>query len=99
MINYIGGLPGVRFAGLTTFPALLYDPTSGGARVTPNMATLAKAAETAQRHLGGDDQNAIQINAPGTTSTAVLAQLAEAGATQVEPGHGLTGTTPLACGG
>ncbi|MCY4037118.1 MAG: YhfX family PLP-dependent enzyme, partial [bacterium] len=95
MINHIGRLPGVRFAGLTTFPALLYDPTSGGARVTPNMATLARAAEAARRQLGGDSQGQLQINAPGTTSTAVLAQLAEAGATQVEPGHGLTGTTPL----
>ncbi|MYH71565.1 MAG: YhfX family PLP-dependent enzyme [Acidimicrobiia bacterium] len=95
MINHIAGLPGVRFAGLTTFPALLYDPHTGGARVTPNMATLARAAESARHHLGGEDQEVLQINAPGTTSTAVLAQLAEAGATQVEPGHGLTGTTPL----
>ena len=95
MINHIGGLPGVRFAGLTTFPALLYDSASGGARVTPNMATLARAAETARRHVGGEDQDRLQINAPGTTSTTVLSQLAEAGATQVEPGHGLTGTTPL----
>ncbi len=95
MIDHIGGLPGVRFAGLTTFPALLYDPDSGGARVTPNMATLARAADSARHHLGGEDQDVLQINAPGTTSTAVLSQLAEAGATQVEPGHGLTGTTPL----
>ncbi|MYL08013.1 MAG: YhfX family PLP-dependent enzyme [Acidimicrobiia bacterium] len=95
MINHIAGLPGVRFAGLTTFPALLYDSSGGGARVTPNMATLGRAAELARHHLGGGDQDVLQINAPGTTSTAVLAQLAEAGATQVEPGHGLTGTTPL----
>ena len=95
MINHIGELPGVRFAGLTTFPALLFDPASGGARLTPNMATLSRAAETARRHMGHEDRGILQINAPGTTSTAVLAQLAEAGATQVEPGHGLTGTTPL----
>lgn len=95
MISHIDGLPGVRFAGLTTFPALLFDPHTGGARVTPNMATLARAAESARSHSDGDDQDLLQINAPGTTSTAVLAQLAEAGATQVEPGHGLTGTTPL----
>ncbi len=95
MMDFIDGLPGVRFAGLTTFPALLFDPSSGGAQLTPNMATLARAAETARRRLGGEDQRLLQINAPGTTSTAVLAQLAEAGATQVEPGHGLTGTTPL----
>ncbi len=37
----------------------------------------------------------IEINAPGTTSSAVVPALAEAGATQCEPGHGLTGTTPL----
>lgn len=95
MIDHIAELPGVRLAGLTTFPALLFDPSSDRARVTPNMATLARAAESARRHLGRDHEELLQINAPGTTSTAVLAQLAEAGATQVEPGHGLTGTTPL----
>ena len=36
----------------------------------------------------------MSVNAPGTTSTAVLSILADAGATQAEPGHGLTGTTP-----
>jgi len=94
MIAHIAGLPGARFAGLTTFPALLFDPATGRARTTPNLATLARAAESARQYLG-EDQESLQINAPGTTSTAVLAQLAEAGATQVEPGHGLTGTTPL----
>ena len=95
MIDHIAGLPGVRFAGLTTFPALLFDPASASARTTPNMATMSRAAEAARRHLGSEDPTPLQINAPGTTSTAVLAQLAKAGATQVEPGHGLTGTTPL----
>jgi predicted amino acid racemase len=37
----------------------------------------------------------VEINAPGTTSTQVLQLLAGGGATQVEPGHGLTGSTPL----
>lgn len=77
-------LEGARFAGITTFPALLYDPKS---QPTPNLSTLAKAAE----RISGP----IRINAPGTTSTEVLATLAEHGATQVEPGHALTGTTPL----
>ncbi len=95
MIDHIAELPGVRFAGLTTFPALLFDPASGLTRVTPNLATLARAAESARQRLGHEGQELLQINAPGTTSTEVLAQLAEAGATQVEPGHGLTGTTPL----
>ena len=93
---FIGALettPGARFAGLTTFPALLFDPASGGARTTRNVETLARAAESARRRLGSDAP--VEINAPGTTSIAVLDRLAEAGATQVEPGHGLTGTTPL----
>ena len=35
------------------------------------------------------------MNAPGTISTAALQQVAKIGATQVEPGHGLTGMTPI----
>ena len=93
MIDRIAGMGGAEFAGLTTFPALLFDSASGGARLTPNAETLARAAETARGHPACPQT--LEINAPGTTSTEVLGMLAEAGATQVEPGHGLTGTTPL----
>ena len=93
LLDRLSAMADVRFAGLTTFPALLFDPAAGGARTTRNVETLARAAALARRHLGPDA--AVEINAPGTTSTAVLERLAEAGATQVEPGHGLTGTTPL----
>ncbi|MGH9246663.1 MAG: alanine racemase [Acidimicrobiales bacterium] len=84
-------LDGARFAGLTTFPALLFDHQSGEVQTTPNLSTLERAAEALRGHGRGD----IEINAPGTTSSEVLPLLAAAGATQVEPGHGLTGTTPL----
>ena len=93
MIDRITGMEGAEFAGLTTFPALLFDASIGGARLTPNVETLARAAEIARRHPACPER--LEINAPGTTSTEVLAMLAESGATQVEPGHGLTGTTPL----
>ncbi|MCY4666037.1 MAG: alanine racemase [Acidimicrobiaceae bacterium] len=93
MIDRIAGMDGAEFAGLTTFPALLFDAATGGARLTPNADTLARAAETARRHPACPER--LEINAPGTTSTEVLAMLASSGATQVEPGHGLTGTTPL----
>jgi len=83
-------LTGGRFAGITTFPALLFDPGSRRVAPTPNLRTLEAAAATL-RHTGRD----IEINAPGTTSTAMLSALASAGVTQVEPGHALTGTTPL----
>lgn len=89
--DQIDTLDGARFAGITTFPALLFDQQTGALRRTHNLRTL-EAAAAALRDAGRDD---IEINGPGTTSSAALAVLAEAGVTQVEPGHALTGTTPL----
>jgi predicted amino acid racemase len=91
MADRLDGLDGARFAGITTFPALLFDQASRKIVPTPNLATLHRAAEA----LAKAGRTGIVINAPGTTSSAVLAALAAAGTTQVEPGHGLTGTTPL----
>lgn len=82
---------GGRFAGITTFPALLFDAEHREVRPTPNLRTLRHAAE----RLAAQGRRDIAINAPGTTSAVVLQALADAGATQVEPGNALTGTTPL----
>ncbi|MBS1672921.1 MAG: alanine racemase [Actinobacteria bacterium] len=84
-------IPGVRFGGITTFPATLFDAGDGDVIATPNRRTLTRARAA----LEAAGFSGFAVNAPGTTSTATLAALAEAGATQVEPGHGLTGTTPL----
>ncbi len=84
-------LPGGRFAGITTFPALLFDVASRTVKPTPNLGTLRQASETLARF----GHKRFEINAPGATSSVTLEALAEAGATEVEPGHGLTGTTPL----
>lgn len=83
-------LDGAHFAGITTFPALLFDPGTQAVLPTPNLKTLERVA--ASLHDAG---RTVEINGPGTTSTVTLATLAAAGVTQVEPGHGLTGTTPL----
>lgn len=87
----ISAMPGLEFAGITTFPALLFDADSRSVKPTPNLATLQKA----RARLEAAGYRDLQINAPGTTSTVMFQALADAGATQVEPGHGLTGTTPL----
>ena len=87
----IDALEGARFAGITTFPALLFHADAKEVRPTPNLATLERAA--ARLHDAGVAE--VRINAPGTTSSTVFGLLGEHGATQVEPGHGLTGTTPL----
>lgn len=87
----LDGLEGGRFAGITTFPALLFDQATNKVKPTPNLKTLQRAAEKLQT----SGRNDIEINAPGTTSSVVLSALAGAGATQCEPGNGLHGTTPL----
>ena len=91
MAGALDKLPGGRFAGITTFPALLFDAANRTFKPTPNLETLRQASGTLARF----GYKGIEINAPGTTSSVTLEALAEAGATQVEPGHGLTGTTPL----
>ena len=87
----IDALRGARFAGITSFPAQLYDHAKRRIRHTPNLATLRRTADALRQAGFGE----IEINAAGTTSIVTLAALAEAGATQVEPGNGLHGTTPL----
>jgi len=87
----LDALPHAAFAGVTTFPALLFDSESRQVKSTPNLKTLERAAHA----LSAAGRGEIAINAPGTTSSVVLPLLAAAGATQVEPGHGLTGSTPL----
>ena len=84
-------LGNVRLTGVTSFPALLFDKDSRQLRLTGNASVIAEAADIVSKHAG---QPAV-VNMPGTTGTDALKMLAAAGATQAEPGHGLTGTTPL----
>ena len=89
--DFMDSLPGGKFSGITSFPALLFNPETKKVEKTPNMGTLEEAIEKLKKA----GREGIEVNAPGTTSTKVMRLLADAGATQVEPGHGLTGTTPL----
>jgi predicted amino acid racemase len=87
----IAVLPNVHVVGTTSFPCVRYDASGEGApELTPNFATAVRCAEA----LATDGFEITQINAPGNTSSATMPLLAEHGATHVEPGHGLTGTTP-----
>lgn len=84
-------LPGVRIAGVTGFPCVLCDPVTGVPRATPTFGLLREArARLARRGHSG-----LKLSAPSVTSMATLPLLAELGATHGEPGHALTGTTPL----
>ena len=85
--------PNVRIVGVTSFPVLAYSfaEDSGLPGFNPNMATIVRTAERLRDELGLEIS---VINAPGNTSRDTLAMLKEAGATHVEPGHGLFGTAP-----
>ena len=87
----INNLPGLHVSGITTFPAHLFDEQKHEVVATNNLRTLEKAATI----LANEGMKDIEINAPGTTSSMLFHRLAALGVTQVEPGHGFTGTTPL----
>ena len=81
----------VSISGVTSFPCFLYDEKSNDVQATNNMFTVLKAKQILEQ-LGC---NIININTPSTTCELTLEKMAQYGATSGEPGHGLTGTTPI----
>ncbi|WP_312641057.1 alanine racemase [Hydrogenoanaerobacterium sp.] len=90
-VNELNGLKGIEFAGIATFPAQLFNYKTMSVEHTHNYQTLLKTAEVLRKA----GYSEVEVNAPGTTSSMLFEELAASGVTQVEPGHGLTGTTPL----
>lgn len=83
-------LPGIRIAGITSFPCFLYNGEKDDIAPTPNLQTVLKAKEILT-----DCGIAPEIiNTPSTTCCRTLELMAEYGCNCGEPGHGLTGTTP-----
>jgi predicted amino acid racemase len=88
--NAIRSYEGVRIAGVTTFPATLFNPKTERQEATVNFDTILRAAEK----LTGLGFDIRQINAPGASATIGFEVVAQKGGTHAEPGHALTGTTP-----
>jgi predicted amino acid racemase len=87
----IDALPGVRVAGVVTFPGTLFDPNTGRIEPAPNFANVIRARDRLTELGFRIDQ----VNTPGAGSTRGFEMVARLGGTVAEPGHGLTGTTPL----
>ena len=87
-------LPGVRIAGVTAFPCVLCDPVTGRPRAHRELRPGASRRGRCWPR-GRARSGALLLSAPGATSVASLPLLARLGATHGEPGHALTGTTPL----
>lgn len=88
----ISRLPGVRVAGVTSFPCLLWDAEAAVVRPTGNLESVTEAARILRDDVGLDLD---QINAPGVTCVGTMPLVAARGATHVEPGSALSGHTPL----
>lgn len=90
-LKEIKDLPGIAVAGVTSFPCFLYDDKSGEIQPTQNLQTVIKAKEILQ---ACGIQPEI-LNVPSATCVAALSLIERYGCNSGEPGHGLTGTTPL----
>lgn len=88
----INTLPSVRVVGVTSYPCLLFNETTSQLELLPNLETVLRARDVLRSELG--DQIWC-VNTPGVTCVRALSVLQSAGVTHAEPGHALTGTTPL----
>ena len=91
LVEFIRALGNIRINGVTSFPCYLYSKESGDIEPTENLRTVLKAEEILISLGYGD----LVINTPSTTSVRTIQRMAECGGNCGEPGHGLTGTTPL----
>ncbi|MEH6988706.1 YhfX family PLP-dependent enzyme [Cytobacillus firmus] len=87
----LAGLPGINVAGVTTFPNFQLSEDKKSMEPTPNFTTLLKAKDILEKK----GIAVKQVNGPSATSCETIPFLAEQGVTHGEPGHALTGTTPL----
>lgn len=77
--------------GVTSFPCYLYDADVSDIIPTNNLQTVKKAVEILE-----DSGIYVDIvNTPSTTCVRTIQKMAEYGGNCGEPGHGLTGTTPM----
>lgn len=87
----IAKMSNVRIVGVTSFPCFLYSDETGRIEPTENMRVLNRAAKM----LRTMDIDVKQINGPSATCVSSIPLLRQMGVTHGEPGHALTGTTPL----
>lgn len=86
----VADLPDIRLAGVTAFPCLVAEDDRAVA--TANLEAVIQAARILREELG---LPVSQVNTPSLSTCTTLPMLKEAGSTHAEPGHALTGSTPL----
>ncbi|SHF14534.1 Predicted amino acid racemase [Seinonella peptonophila] len=91
VIPELNKLSGIRVVGVTTFPVLKLNETQTEYLFTSNLETLLAARDLLQSF----GMNVTQLNGPSATCCHTIPMLKQQGITHGEPGHALTGTTPL----
>lgn len=91
LVAKVSKLENIIIGGLTVFPALLFDATENKIVPTNNMKAMNRAKDIMEK-LGYKD---LMINLPSCTCANSIPLIKQLGGTCGEPGHGLTGTTPL----
>lgn len=83
--------PHVDIKGVTSFPCYFYDEAAGDIMPAKNLDTVLRGAEI----LKTCGAEASIINTPSATCCRTLEKMARFGGNCGEPGHGLSGTTPM----
>lgn len=83
--------PNVTVKGITSFPCYLYEEEAKDICPTRNLETVLKAKAILES-MGFED---LIVNTPSATCVSTIGKMAQFGGNCGEPGHGLTGTTPL----
>lgn len=91
LINEVSKLDNVQIKGLTVFPALLFNGDTKRIEATSNVNAINRGKEICEE-MGLDD---LTINLPSCTCVNSMKLIHELGGNNGEPGHGLSGTTPL----
>lgn len=91
VLSVIDKLEHVSFGGFTVFPGLLFNEKTAKIEPTVNMNAMKRANALAK--IGGLSD--FLINIPSANCSASMPLVHKLGGNSVEPGHGLTGTTPL----
>lgn len=91
LISEIKKLKQCEVNAITSFPCFLYSKDKGRFEATHNVKTL----HTAKDILEANGIPITELNIPSATSIETLPLIKEAGGTQGEPGHALSGTSPM----
>ena len=91
-IKELLSLENIKIEGLTSFPCFLFDSKEEVIKETNNIKTIKEAKRIIESNF---DIKINQMNMPSATSVYNMKLIAKNGGTHGEPGHALTGSTPM----